>query len=54
MNSAHIPSILVNGFLSSGKTTYIQDCFKTTIFTRKGARFFSLLRKVRWIMTWNS
>ena len=36
MNSAHIPSILVNGFLSSGKTTYIQDCFKNDYFYKKG------------------
>ncbi len=36
MSSTSIPAILVNGFLNSGKTTYIQDCLKNDYFYKKG------------------
>ena len=36
MSTISIPAILVNGFLNSGKTTYIHDCLKNDYFYKKG------------------
>lgn len=36
MSTTSIPAILVNGFLNSGKTTYIHDCLKNDYFYKKG------------------
>ena len=36
MSTISIPVILVNGFLNSGKTTYIHDCLKNDYFYKKG------------------
>lgn len=40
-----IPTILVNGFLESGKTTYIQDCLKNDFFYKRGSTLLILFEE---------